>query len=103
MSRDFDIKVHVHEVAERIANDDCAYQVLMAFVGDNGNVQLLNKTAVAEMINLSKPTVFATVNALYCTGYVNETRVGRSKIYTLSDLGITVVEYFKQKARELNN
>ncbi|OUA83617.1 MarR family winged helix-turn-helix transcriptional regulator [Bacillus thuringiensis] len=103
MNKDHFYTLNIAEIAERIGNDDCAYQVLMAFINENGKAQMLNKTAVAEMIQLSKPTVFATVNSFYCAGYIDETRVGRSKIYTLSDLGVEIVECFKQKAIEMRN
>ncbi|PEE08312.1 hypothetical protein CN331_00655 [Bacillus cereus] len=103
MNKDHFYTLNIAEITERIGNDDCAYQVLMAFINENGEAQMLNKTAVAEMIQLSKPTVFATVNSFYCAGYIDETRVGRSKIYTLSDLGVEIVECFKQKAMEMRN
>ncbi|MDC2867758.1 MarR family transcriptional regulator [Bacillus sp. BP-3] len=93
MNENLNFQNHLLHVAERFITEDSVYQVLMAFVNENGETISLHKAAITEKVNFSKPIVASVTNALYCTGYLDEVAyVGKSKIYALSDLGFSLIQ-----------
>lgn len=85
--------INLNEVANRVITENSLYEIIMAFVNENGETQSFHKAAVAERVSFSKPIVASIINGLYCTGYLDEVaQVGKSKVYSLSDLGLSLIQ-----------